>query len=126
MKIEGFFPILEMSWDVTICLGKSKVLQINYLLSTVTVTTQAVSKGKERSKDISAEEGSVIFHIEIDRCKAFSDLILVLFLRNLINFDNENYKALLYKYWIALDTSAFEKHCFQLSQNTLSPPPPTQ
>lgn len=115
----------ELSWAVTICLGKRKGLLVKYLLSTVMVTTQAVSKGKERSKDVPGEKCSVIFHIETDRCKAFSDLlILVLFLRNLINLDRVNCKALLHKYWIALETSAFEDHCFQMSQKTLSPPQP--
>lgn len=81
---------------MTICLDKRKGLQVKYQFSNVMVTTQAVSKGRERSKDVPGGECRVIFHIETDRCKAFSDLlILELFMRNLINFNNQNCKALL-------------------------------
>lgn len=84
---------------MTISLGKRKGLQVEYLWPYVMVTAQGVSKDRERNRDIPGEEYSVTFHIKTDRCKAFSDLlILVLFLRDLINFSNENCKALLYKY----------------------------
>lgn len=74
---------------MNICLGKRKGLQVKHLSSNDIVTIQAVSKDRKRSKEVPGEKCRVIFHIETDRCKAFSDvLILVLFLRILLNFNN--------------------------------------